>query len=179
MRSHGRAVVTGTILVTRTGDGAVAVGWPTRNRHVDGIDERNAALNEPGVGDEPTFQIGEVAERIGFSQRTIRHYDELGIVKPSGRSAGGFRLYTEADIQRFLLIKPLKPLGMGLEVVRGLLDTLDRIAVGADPADLDRLGAFVEALQARCDELRADLAAGEATARRLHGEILRRRSVTA
>jgi DNA-binding transcriptional MerR regulator len=44
------------------------------------------------------MQIGEAAERVGLSLRTIRHWDEVGLVVPSARSNGGFRLYTEADI---------------------------------------------------------------------------------
>ena len=44
------------------------------------------------------MQIGEVAERVKLSLRTIRHYEEVGLVPPSARSKGGFRLYTEADV---------------------------------------------------------------------------------
>jgi len=47
-----------------------------------------------------TMQIGEVADRTQLSLRTIRHYDEVGLVPPSARSEGGFRLYTEADVER-------------------------------------------------------------------------------
>lgn len=43
------------------------------------------------------MQIGEVAERIGLSLRTIRYYEEVGLVVPSVRSQGGFRLYTEPE----------------------------------------------------------------------------------
>ncbi|MEZ5263389.1 MAG: MerR family transcriptional regulator [Acidimicrobiales bacterium] len=72
-------------------------------------------MTDERVRTQATFQIGEVATRVGLSQRTIRHYDDLGIIKPSARTAGGFRLYTESDVQRFLLIKPFKSLGVGLE----------------------------------------------------------------
>ena len=50
--------------------------------------------------DGQLHQIGTVAERVGLSLRTIRHYEEVGLVVPSGRSAGGFRLYTDGDVER-------------------------------------------------------------------------------
>ncbi|CAM5727047.1 hypothetical protein SBADM41S_09163 [Streptomyces badius] len=46
------------------------------------------------------MQIGEVAARTELSLRTIRHYEETGLVVPSARSRGGFRLYTEYDVAR-------------------------------------------------------------------------------
>ncbi|WP_159055930.1 MerR family transcriptional regulator, partial [Thermobifida fusca] len=73
------------------------------------------------------MQIGEVAERTGLSLRTIRYYGEVGLVVPSARSKGGFRLYTESDVARLLLIKQMKPLGFSLEQTRDLLGVLDRL----------------------------------------------------
>ena len=51
-------------------------------------------------GRGPLLQIGQVAEATGLSLKTIRHYDEVGLVTPSERSPGGFRLYTTADVDR-------------------------------------------------------------------------------
>lgn len=75
-----------------------------------------------------TMHIGELAERTGLSLRTIRHYDEIGLLTPSGRSEGGFRLYTEGDCDRLMLIRRMKPLGYSLEQMGDLLRALD----GAD-----------------------------------------------
>jgi DNA-binding transcriptional MerR regulator len=75
-------------------------------------------------------QIGEVAQTVGLSLRTIRYYEEIGLVTPSGRSGGGFRLYTEADIARLGLIKDLKPVASSLETMGELLDCADRLASG-------------------------------------------------
>ncbi|MGW0177776.1 MerR family transcriptional regulator [Nocardia sp. NPDC003345] len=71
------------------------------------------------------LQIGQVAERTELSLKTIRHYDEVGLVQPSARSAGGFRLYTRADIDRLLVIRRMKPLGFSLAEMKQLLDTVD------------------------------------------------------
>ncbi|MGU3293129.1 MerR family transcriptional regulator [Williamsia sp. M5A3_1d] len=69
-------------------------------------------------------QIGEVAERTGLSIKTIRHYDEVGLVVPSARSTGGFRLYTETDVDRLFAIRRMKPLGFTLDEMGALLESL-------------------------------------------------------
>ena len=46
--------------------------------------------------------IGEVARRSGVSSRMLRHYDTLGLVRPTGRTTGGYREYSDADIERLL-----------------------------------------------------------------------------
>ncbi|WP_280257624.1 MerR family transcriptional regulator [Nocardia abscessus] len=71
------------------------------------------------------LQIGQVAERTELSLKTIRHYDEVGLVQPSARSTGGFRLYTDADVARLLLIRRMKPLGFTLVEMKQLLDAID------------------------------------------------------
>jgi DNA-binding transcriptional MerR regulator len=108
-------------------------------------------------------QIGTVADRVDLSLRTIRYYEEIGLVIPSGRTEGGFRLYTESDIDRLLLVKSLKPLGMPLEMISELLDCADRIngaAADEDPGEAEhRLESVLAAALARCDELEQMLAA--------------------
>lgn len=73
------------------------------------------------------MQIGEVAARTELSLRTIRHYEETGLVAPSARSQGGFRLYTETDVARLMVIRRMKPLGFTLDQMRELLDATDRL----------------------------------------------------
>ncbi len=76
-------------------------------------------------GAEGHMQIGQVAARTELSIRTVRHYDDVGLVTPSARSAGGFRLYTEEDVARLLVIRRMKPLGFSLAEMKELLDTLE------------------------------------------------------
>lgn len=73
------------------------------------------------------MQIGQVAARTELSINTVRHYDEMGLVTPSARSAGGFRLYTDADVDRLLVIRRMKPLGFTLTQMKDLLDSLDTL----------------------------------------------------
>jgi DNA-binding transcriptional MerR regulator len=77
-------------------------------------------VSSPDTGHEH-LQIGEVAARTELSIKTIRHYDEVGLVVPSARSAGGFRLYTTGDVDRLLAIRRMKPLGFSLDEMRQLL----------------------------------------------------------
>ncbi|MDI6022209.1 MerR family transcriptional regulator [Leucobacter sp. UT-8R-CII-1-4] len=76
------------------------------------------------------MHIGELAERTELSLRTIRHYDEIALLTPSGRSDGGFRLYTEGDYDRLMLIRRMKPLGYSLEQMRDLLSAIDSLNSG-------------------------------------------------
>jgi len=77
-----------------------------------------------------TMHIGELADRTGMSLRTLRHYDEIGLLTPSGRSEGGFRLYTDDDLRRLLVIRRMKPLGYSLEQMGDLLRVLDAADAG-------------------------------------------------
>ncbi|MEV6527836.1 MerR family transcriptional regulator [Longispora sp. NPDC051575] len=124
------------------------------------------------------LQIGEVATRTGLSLRTIRHYDEAELVVPSARSQGGFRLYTDADVERLLVIKRMKPLGFTLEEMRQLLETLATLTAPELP-DLEasalrrRLNGFHEAAEARCEALRTELAMAEEFAAVLTAQLQR------
>jgi DNA-binding transcriptional MerR regulator len=107
-------------------------------------------------------QIGEVAENVGLSLRTIRYYEEIGLVDPSGRSEGGFRLYTESDIERLRLVKALKPLGLSLETMRELLTCVDLLSDGGVPdadATKSRLEGVIDQAMERCEQIEGHLAA--------------------
>ena len=109
------------------------------------------------------MQIGQVAERTGLSLRTIRFYEENGLVVPTARSEGGFRLYSEADVGRLEVIKRMKPLGFTLEEMQELLGLLhDLVHDGPDREQhLDRLRGFHQAATARVSALRVQLAIAE------------------
>lgn len=86
------------------------------------------------------LRIGDVARRTGLTHRTLRHYDDLGLLVPSGRSGGDYRLYAPEDLDRLLAIQHLKSLGMGLDEIGRALDD-----PGFDASDaLARHAALVE-----------------------------------
>jgi len=104
-------------------------------------------------------QIGEVADAVGLSLRTIRHYEQVRIVVPSARSAGGFRLYTDGDVDRLRMVKRMKPLGLSLEEIREVLLLLDRLdRPGLDESSRHRVAVYASLAVERCDRLRQRLA---------------------
>ncbi|MFD5870500.1 MerR family transcriptional regulator [Streptomyces sp. NPDC060322] len=66
--------------------------------------------------------IGEVARRSGVSARMLRHYDSLGLVRPTGRTGGGYREYADEDIRRIFHVESLRSLGLSLQEVGRALD---------------------------------------------------------
>lgn len=68
------------------------------------------------------LKIGQLAKRTGLSVRTLRHYDQIGLLKPSQRTPSGYRLYTDADVTRLQQILSLRQLGFSLEQVKECLD---------------------------------------------------------
>ncbi len=125
---------------------------------------------------EELLQIGEVAARVGLSLRTIRYYEEVGLVTPAARSDGGFRLYSEKELRRLDVLKGVKPLGLSLEETRRLMEILDATedpqslaptALNAAVADLEKLAAAAEARVAEREQFLDE-------ARRLQRQIVDR-----
>jgi len=123
------------------------------------------------------MHIGRVADEVGLSLRTIRYYEEIGLVTPSGRTAGGFRLYRAEDVERLLLIKRMKPLGYPLEEMSRLLKLVDALTGSGDvPVDdaLHELQSFTEAVQKRIMELKTQVSYAQEFRDRILVEIARR-----
>ncbi|MFE6223563.1 MerR family transcriptional regulator [Streptomyces sp. NPDC057854] len=134
-----------------------------------------AAAGEP-------MQISEVAARTDLPLRTIRQYEDSGLVVPSASSPGGFPLYTDADVARLMVIRRMRPLGFGLDETRELLTSMDRLAADLpgtdgelDPADraalVARVRRYEEAATARVADLRAQLARAEEFAASLRSHL--------
>lgn len=71
--------------------------------------------------------VGQAAEEFGVTVRTLHHYDEIGLVVPSERSFSGYRLYTDADLQRLARVVVYRRTGMSLEQVREVIDGDDAV----------------------------------------------------
>lgn len=91
-------------------------------------------------------QIGEVGERVGLSLRTLRYWEEVGLVTPSARTEGGFRLYSDEDVARILVLKQMKPLGLTLDEMKGLL-ALVEVSGEAHALSVTELGGAIERLR--------------------------------
>ena len=102
-----------------------------------------------------TMHIGGLAEKTGLSLRTIRHYDEVGLLEPTGRTVGGFRLYTQDDLARLMLIRRMKPLGFTLEEMTELLRIIETL--GGTESDDPEVRTGLLHFIAQADERRARL----------------------
>jgi DNA-binding transcriptional MerR regulator len=71
------------------------------------------------------YTVGRVAEMAGVSVRTLHHYDQIGLLSPRGRSASGYRQYSEPDIERLQQILFYRELGFPLEKIGSILDAAD------------------------------------------------------
>ncbi len=129
------------------------------------------------------MQIGEVAEQTSLSLRTIRYYEEMGLVTPSARTNGGFRLYSDTDVARLMLIRRMKPLDFSLDEMREVLGVLDALDA-TDPATpahdelVERLGGYRLVAESRVTALREQLEVAESFAADLRREIGRQKRLT-
>jgi len=131
---------------------------------------------------ERLLKIQEVSEEVGLTSRSIRYYEERGLLKPAARSEGAYRLYDADDIERLRFIKGLRDdAGFSLAEIAQLLEdetararNRARFRESDDPAErraivedaLTRTDRQVETLRAKVDRLEAMVA--EADARRAH-----------
>ncbi|MGC1165254.1 MAG: MerR family transcriptional regulator [Solirubrobacterales bacterium] len=123
---------------------------------------------------ENLHQIGEVAELVGLSLRTVRYYEEVGLLSAPARTEGGFRLYGAEHIDQLLLIKQMKPLGFSIEEMRALLDarkTLKGRASARKRTEArESLEGFAELASERCRDLRKQLRSAERFSRQIRSE---------
>ena len=91
--------------------------------------------------DRRYMQIGEVAERTGLTHRTLRFYEEKGLLEPPTRMEGGFRLYSEQDVRRIEHVLELKHLlGFSLAEIKEMIDAervVDELRVAYHHQEID------------------------------------------
>jgi len=113
------------------------------------------------------LRIGELAQRAGLNPKTIRYYEEVGLLPRPARTASGYRCYGPADVARLEFIQKAKRLGLSLAAIRQVLALRQR---GEQPcayvlelldrqlAELDRLLAALAAFRAELLALRQEAA---------------------
>ncbi|WP_179201761.1 TIGR03086 family metal-binding protein [Streptomyces caniscabiei] len=110
------------------------------------------------------WSIGAVARQVGLPVKVIRHWSDVGVVTPAGRTSGGYRRYDAAGVARLRLARTLRDLGMGLGEIRAALDREDGLTEVA--------AAHVEALEAQIRRLRTHQAVLRTVTRRTTHEGL-------
>lgn len=93
------------------------------------------------------LSVGQVAARLGVTVRTLHHWDEIGLAKPSTRTSGGYRFYTADDLQRLHRIVVYRELGVGLPGIRDVLDEATTDVSHALREQRDRVNERIEHLQ--------------------------------
>ena len=116
---------------------------------------RDGKAPKKGSAKDRFLTVGNLAERSGVSPRTIKHWEDKGIIEPDMRSEGGFRLYSDSYVFLCQLIRDLQLFGYSLEEVKTVSDDVRTLlAIEADPeafpeAEVDkRLADMLEAIQA-------------------------------
>ncbi|GAB46984.1 MerR family transcriptional regulator [Mobilicoccus pelagius] len=127
--------------------------------------------------DEP-MTVGQVAQRLGITRRTLHHYDEIGLVTPSVRSHAGYRLYTDGDLTRLQHVVVYRRLGFGLEEIADLLDRPDGLVEhlhrqrASVMSRLDELRGLVTALDHALENAMTDTPMTDDEKRELFGDAL-------
>ena len=135
----------------------------------------------------PLLRIQEVAATLGLTTRTLRYYEELGLLKPAARSGGDYRLYDEDDLERLRFIKGLRDdAGFSLAEIGQLLEdeaararNRDRFRSTSDPSErraivddaLARVERQVTSIKAKMDRLAAMIEEAEGRRAHLQGHI--------
>ena len=101
------------------------------------------------------MKVGELARRTGLTIRTLHHYDEIGLLKPSQHSEAGYRLYTAGDVARLQQVLSLRQLGFSLEEVRDCLDRPGFSPLESIRLHIGRLREQVEMQRELCEKLEA------------------------
>jgi DNA-binding transcriptional MerR regulator len=120
-------------------------------------------------------QIGEVADKLRVSTRTIKYYEELGLIKPGERSPGGFRLFREEDVERLKRILKMKGMGFSLTAIREVLAVRD-VASDADKVIVlnkvtERLEEQEQQVAGRIRKMREEVGHAEELLRELRHDV--------
>lgn len=117
-----------------------------------------------------SMHIGELAERTGLSLRTIRHYDDVGLLPATARTDGGFRVFSADDVERLMVIKQMKPLGFSLEEMAEILGLLSTSGSASPlPQASGRLVEFLEQAVHQRAKMARNLAQADEFIQRLGG----------
>lgn len=107
----------------------------------------------PDDSDAVDLTVGQAAARLDVTVRTLHHWDEIALARPSSRSAAGYRLYTEGDLERLRRIVVYRELGLDLEAIRSVLDDPNADVVTALRAQQAQLAARIKHLSKLGDDL--------------------------
>lgn len=101
----------------------------------------------PDAIDADGLTVGQVSTRLGVTVRALHHWDEIGLARPSLRTAAGYRLYTAGDLERLHRIVVYREIGLGLDRIQAILDNSTADVPGALRAQRTQVAARIDRLQ--------------------------------
>ena len=101
----------------------------------------------PDATDADGLTVGQVSARLGVTVRALHHWDEIGLARPSLRTAAGYRLYTAGDLERLHRIIVYREIGLGLDRIRAILDDSTADVPGALRAQRTQVAERIDRLQ--------------------------------
>jgi len=109
----------------------------------------------------PLLRIGQLARQSGFTTKTLRYYEEIGLLAPAGRRENGYRAYTDEAISRLRFVRRAKDLGLPLDDIRTILEISGE---GRAPCEhvlvvVEREVSQIETQMRRLRQMRGDLLA--------------------
>ncbi len=144
-------------------------------------------MTDTTTDDTPLLRIQEVAAEVGLTARSIRYYEEIGLLEPAARSDGDYRLFDASDLDRLRFIKSLRDdAGFSLAQVGQLLEdeaarerNRERYQQTSDPAErramlddaMSRVERQLETLRSKADRIAAMIEDVEARRTRILGHI--------
>ncbi|WP_435975559.1 MerR family transcriptional regulator [Streptomyces sp. Qhu_M48] len=101
----------------------------------------------PHTTDADGLTVGQVSAYLGVTVRALHHWDEIGLARPSLRTAAGYRLYTSGDLERLHRIVAYREVGLGLDGIRAVLDNTTADVTGALRAQRTQVAERIDRLQ--------------------------------
>ncbi|MGW0845516.1 MerR family transcriptional regulator [Streptomyces sp. NPDC002787] len=101
----------------------------------------------PDATDTDGLTVGQVSTRLGVTVRALHHWDDIGLARPSLRTAAGYRLYTTGDLERLHRIVVYREIGLGLDRIAAILDDSTADVPGALRAQRTQVAERIDRLQ--------------------------------
>lgn len=101
----------------------------------------------PEATDADGLTVGQVSTRLDVTVRALHHWDEIGLARPSLRTAAGYRLYTAGDLERLHRIVVYRDIGLGLDRIRAILEDSTADVPGALRAQRAQVAEWIDRLQ--------------------------------
>ena len=117
-------------------------------------------MDTPG-SNQSSWRIGEIAKLLGVTEKTLRHYERVGLLRPPQRTAHSYRMYDDDDMRRARHVMGLRGLGLSLEEIRSLLDentsgrTRRKRLLGLLDEKLHEIDVNLAVLQGKRDDMAA------------------------